>query len=246
MGYAKMKLKIKRRKKSKIAISEVLGTVLLMALTIVIGFAAWMWASSAAASAERNFGDSIQSNISCLSQNFVITNANFSATSHNLVTVWFFNNGIGSIGLSELTISNASSGGTWSYSNSTLITASTTVAAGSGSQNQVGQNVIAVASTAGFVAGQSVELNTGGPRDETLVIQSLGSGTITFTSNLLYTHSVGDTVTTTQLTQGQISAVTFNAGTTLSGQWSNNRTLYSFSAVAQCQGDIISNYQQVW
>ena len=242
-----MKLKIKRKgKRSRRAISEVLGTVLLMALTIVIGFAAWMWANSAATSAERSFGDSIQSNISCLSQNFVITNANFSSTNHNLVTVWFFNNGIGTIGLSVLTISNASSGGTWSYSNSSVITASTTVVAGSGGQNQVGQNVLAVATTTGFVTGQSVELNTGGPRDETLVIQSIGSGTITFASNLRYTHPAGDTAKTTQLTQGQISAVTFNAGTTLSGQWSNNRTLYSFSAVAQCQGDIISNYQQVW
>jgi len=183
-----------RKKGSKLAVSEIVGVVILLGITISVGFAAWAWARTAAVNSEKNYGAAIQTNISCLNQSFVITNANFSSTNHNWVTVWFFNNGFGTVSISLITIYNTSSStssNTWSYTN---MSASTTVVTGSGTQDKSGQAVIAVASTSGFAVGEKVELNNGGPRDETLAISSIGSGTITFTSNLQYTHPAGDSV----------------------------------------------------
>jgi hypothetical protein len=238
----------KGRKHSLLAASEVMGAVVMLAVTLSVGFGAWAWARTAAVNSEKNFGNDIIANISCLNQSFVITNANFSSTSHNTVTVWFFNNGFGVVSIAEININNSTSSNPYSYAN---VTASTTIAKGTGSQDNSGQAVIAVASTYGFAVGNKVELNTGGARDETLIISSIGSGTITFSTNLQYTHPVGDTVFAPagmQLAAGKITSVLFKVPTTLSGQWDHPGTpsLYSFSAVDKCQGDIISNYQQAY
>jgi hypothetical protein len=104
--------KLKRgRKGSRLAVSEIMGAVIMLAVTLGVGFAAWAWAQSASNTAEKSFGASIQSNVNCLNQNFVITNANFSSTNNKIVTAWFFNSGNGTITISITTISNS----TWSY-----------------------------------------------------------------------------------------------------------------------------------
>jgi hypothetical protein len=137
-----------------------MGAIIMLGVTLGVGFAAFAWARSASISAEKSFGNSIQSNVNCLNQNFVITNANFSSTNNKLVTVWFFDNGNGTITISITTISNS----TWSY-------------------------------------------------------QSTNSFPVA---------------------QGKISPVTFNVGTLF-----KSGSLYTFNAVARCQGDIVSTYQQV-
>ncbi|MGI0081196.1 MAG: hypothetical protein ACRECH_16435 [Nitrososphaerales archaeon] len=151
------------KKKKGLAVSSVVGAIIMIAVTMTVGFAAWAWARSAAVNAENNYGNAIATNITCLNENFVITNANFSLTNNKLVTVWFFNNGNGIVNVGAITISNS----TWSYSNATATR-----------------------------------------------LPAIKTGSIT-TANF----NVG-----TQFTVGK---------------------LYTFSAVAKCQGDIVSNYQQV-
>ncbi len=239
MNLRKLK---KGRKRSLLAASEVMGAVIMLGVTLTVGFAAWAWARTAAVNAEKNFGNSIQTNISCLNQSFVITNANFSSTSHNLVTVWFFNNGFGVVTLNLITISNSTSSNPWSYTN---VTASTTLAAKAAS----GSTQITVASALGFAVNNKVELNTGGPNDSTFLISSISGNKITFTTALTDTYPIGDTAFAPagmQLAAGKITSVLFKVPTTLSGQWDHPGTpsLYTFSAVDKCQGDIVSTYQQ--
>ena len=148
------------KRKQRLAVSEVIGAIIMIAVTITVGFAAWAWARSAAVNAENNFGQAIGTNVTCLNENFVITNANFSSTNSKQVTAWFFNNGNGTVNISILTISNS----TWSYNNQTAFA----------------------------------------------------------------------------VTTGKILPQTFNVGTSFTvGK------IYTFNAVARCQGDIVANYQQV-
>jgi hypothetical protein len=241
-------LNLKKLKKgrgpSRLAVSEVMGAVVMLAVTISVGFAAWAWARSAAINSERSFGNSIASNINCLNENFLITNVNFSTSTTsplpNEVTVWYFNSGEGGVTIATLTVSYSNSTGSGILYTNNVMQASTTVAAGTGTQDKSGQAIIAVASTSGFAVGQKVELNTQGPRQEDLVIKSIGAGTITFTNNLQYTHPTGDTVLAPIISQGQISPSIYNIG-----QRFVPGTLYTFNSVAKCQGDIVSTYQQV-
>ncbi|MHB1907904.1 MAG: hypothetical protein ACYCQJ_03410 [Nitrososphaerales archaeon] len=97
-----------QRKRRNLAVSAVLGTVLMIGITVAVGFAAWAWASSAAVSSENNFGNSIGSNINYLKENFDIANVNFSSS--NEVTVWFYNAGNVTVYIQQIWISNS----TWS------------------------------------------------------------------------------------------------------------------------------------
>jgi hypothetical protein len=84
-----------------------MGSVLLMGVTLAVGFAVWAWASNAAISSEKSFGNSIGINSNCLNLGLVIVNANFSSTNANLVTLWFYNNGHGAVNLTNIMISNS-------------------------------------------------------------------------------------------------------------------------------------------
>jgi hypothetical protein len=97
-----------RKARSKLAVSEIMGAIVLIAITLAIGFAAWAWSASAAASSERSYGTSIGSNINYLKEDFNIVNVNFSST--NKVTVWFYNTGNVTVYIQQLWISNS----TWS------------------------------------------------------------------------------------------------------------------------------------
>jgi hypothetical protein len=154
------KARFLKKKRSKLAASEVMGAVLMLAVTLAVGFAVWAWARGDASSAEKNYGASVVSNINCLNQNFVISDANFSTSSGNLVTVWYYNNGNGTIRIGQTLISNS----TWVYSNSTSVS----------------------------------------------------------------------------VAMGIVKSIKFNAGTNF-----HPGSVYTFKGIAQCQGDIISTYQQV-
>ncbi|MDG6904895.1 MAG: hypothetical protein JRN20_03820 [Nitrososphaerota archaeon] len=105
-----------KHRRAKKAASEVMGSIILIGVTLSIGFAAWAWASGAARTAEGSLNNSV-------TENFVILNANFSSTS-NKVTVLIYNPQAGTEYVSNLIIANSTS--TWSYSNSTLISQSQT------------------------------------------------------------------------------------------------------------------------
>jgi flagellin-like protein len=117
----KLVLRKRRSKESRRAASEVMGVIILLALTIAVGFAAWAWARSAASVSEKSFGSAINNDISCLNENFVITNVNFSSSNNQKVTVWFFNNGSANVNISITTISNS----TWSYSSTSIVAVKT-------------------------------------------------------------------------------------------------------------------------
>lgn len=55
-----------------------------------------------------------------------------------------------------------------------------------------GQAVLNVASTTGFRAGDNIIIHKGGSREETGIIDTVGSGTLTLTTNLIYTHNAVD------------------------------------------------------
>ena len=112
-----MKVKsITRKKRSKLAVSAVLGTVLMIGITVAVGFAAWAWARGAAANSELNFGNSIDSNINYLREQFVVVNVNFSSTNPNVATIWIYNNGNATVYIKEIWVSNAS----WTFETTSL------------------------------------------------------------------------------------------------------------------------------
>jgi len=100
-------LKRKLGRRSRLAVSEVMGSVLLMGVTLAVGFAVWAWASNAAIASEKSFGNAVGTNAGCLNLGIVIVNANFSSTNANLVTLWFYNNGHGAVNITNIQIGNS-------------------------------------------------------------------------------------------------------------------------------------------
>lgn len=98
------------RKRSKLGISAVIGSVMMIGVTLAVGFAAWAWASGAARSSELSFGNSVSCNMNYLNEHFSIINVNYSLT--NDVTVWFYNSGNSSAYIKEILVANISN--TWS------------------------------------------------------------------------------------------------------------------------------------
>jgi hypothetical protein len=83
--------------------------IILVGLTIAVGFAAWAWISSSARQTESNLGNSIN-------ENFVIANANFSLSNMKKATISIYNAQSATMYLKTIIIQNS----TWSYTNSTL------------------------------------------------------------------------------------------------------------------------------
>jgi flagellin-like protein len=104
-----MKNSERRRKK---AISEVMGAIILLGVTLSVGFATWAWATSGAAAGERSLGNSI-------TESFRIVDANFSSSSQGRVTVWIYDSASAPLYVNAIIISNS----TWTYDNSTLSSA---------------------------------------------------------------------------------------------------------------------------
>ena len=105
-----MKVKsIARKKRSKLAVSAVLGTVLMIGVTVAVGFAAWAWARGAAVNSELNFGNAVNQNVNYLKENFEIANANFSSSSQTTVTLWIYNSGNSTIYVKSIWVSNITS-----------------------------------------------------------------------------------------------------------------------------------------
>jgi|SRR5579872_974212 len=82
----------KRRKfsprKSKVAISEVISTIVLVAVTVVIGSVVWVWANSSAVSSENSY-------FNVTAEKYEIVASTFSGTSAPWtgITLYVFNSG---------------------------------------------------------------------------------------------------------------------------------------------------------
>jgi hypothetical protein len=76
-----------------------MGAIIMLGVTIAIGFAAWAWARGASVSSEDQL-------INSTSENYEIINVNFSSSSPQKVTVWFYNSGSVTVYIKQLLISN--------------------------------------------------------------------------------------------------------------------------------------------
>jgi len=74
-------------------VSPVVATVIIITVTLVVGFAVFAFVNSEAAVASGAFGQSTASYVNCLRERFVITNVAFNYPSSGQVRVWFYNNG---------------------------------------------------------------------------------------------------------------------------------------------------------
>jgi hypothetical protein len=106
------------QKKHRLAVSEVMGAVILIGVTLAIGFAAWAWARSAAANSELNLGNAVGSNISYLNENFEIVYVNYSSTKLSNATIWVYDNGNTNVYIKQMWISNST--GSFSQTFTTL------------------------------------------------------------------------------------------------------------------------------
>jgi len=71
-------LKVSRRK--RIAVSEIMGTLLMIAVTLVAGAAVFSWINGQANSSENAYGASVASNVNFLREHFVIVTQSFAAS----------------------------------------------------------------------------------------------------------------------------------------------------------------------
>ena len=104
-----------------------------------------------------------------------------------------------------------------------ILEGSTTVDADSAS----GQTVLNVASTTNFKAEQEIIIDKGGDKEETAEIDTVGSGTLILTENLLYTHTAVDADTVQ--TMGSLY------------EWG-----VSYTAIATACNQFMQNYVDFW
>jgi hypothetical protein len=112
-----LKAEAQKRLKSKVAISAILGAILMTGVTLAVGFAVWAWARNAAVASENNFGTfGVGTSINATNEKLVIANANFSNTVSQNVTLWFYNYGSVASYVRQIWISNS----TWTNSTQRL------------------------------------------------------------------------------------------------------------------------------
>ena len=108
-----------RRSAGRRAISDLFGSLLMIAITLVAGVAAFGWINGQAANSERAYGNSVGSNINLLNERFTVvtqtfygnlggactggTSPNFECTGANF---WIYNNGIAGFNLSSIHVQN--------------------------------------------------------------------------------------------------------------------------------------------
>jgi hypothetical protein len=83
-------LKRSSRLRSRLAVSELVATVLLIGATLIAGFAVWGWVNGQAGSSERAYGQSVGQTVGMLEEKFSLVNANYSG---DRVTLWLYNDG---------------------------------------------------------------------------------------------------------------------------------------------------------
>ncbi|MCP8307309.1 MAG: hypothetical protein H3Z53_09710 [archaeon] len=74
-------------------VSPVVATVMIITITLVVGFAVFSFVNSEAAVASGAMGESTATYVNYLRERFVITNVAFDYPTDGQVTVWFYNNG---------------------------------------------------------------------------------------------------------------------------------------------------------
>jgi len=103
---------VKRRQ----AVSELMGTLLMVGITLVAGFAIFGFVNGQAAASENQYGASVANNVNFLRENFVLVSvqfpssscSNFNATTRfcNQATVAIYNNGAVDLTIQQISIAN--------------------------------------------------------------------------------------------------------------------------------------------
>jgi hypothetical protein len=91
----------KARKPSRRAVSEVIGAILMLGATIVIGLVAWIYVGQAARGTETGLNNSA-------TENFKVVNANFGATHAKNVTLDIFNAQTSNAYITAIVVTNSS------------------------------------------------------------------------------------------------------------------------------------------
>ena len=81
-----LKCRLRRRR----GVTELVATVLLVAATLVAGFAVWGWVNGETGVTEGQYGQSVGQGVNALQEAFTVANVNFSSTH---VTLWFYDKG---------------------------------------------------------------------------------------------------------------------------------------------------------
>jgi flagellin-like protein len=113
-----MKLSMKPNARRR-AISDLFGSLLMIAITLIAGVAAFGWINSQAATSERAYGNSVGNNINLLNERFTVVTQTFygggggacsGGTSPNFqctgASFWIFNNGQAAFNLSTVQLRN--------------------------------------------------------------------------------------------------------------------------------------------
>jgi len=105
---------VRRRK----AVSELLGTLIMVAITLVAGFAIFGYVNGQAATSENQYGESVANNVNYLSEHFVIVNVQFAnsaggncassggSTYCAQVSISVYNNGAVDLTIQQLLLKN--------------------------------------------------------------------------------------------------------------------------------------------
>ena len=94
-------------KRIKKGVSPVIATIMIIGVTLVVGFATWGFASGAIGSLLQSQSETVSSDINNLRERFVIVNVNISL-SRDKVTVWVYSNGRLSTEITDLFVGGSS------------------------------------------------------------------------------------------------------------------------------------------
>jgi len=93
-----------RRARDRRGISDVMASIISIAITLIAGFSVFSYVNTQAAVQERQLGSAYGSTVNFLQERFVVVNANFSSSA---VTIWIYNNGAIDLTLSQVFVYNS-------------------------------------------------------------------------------------------------------------------------------------------
>ena len=82
-----------RKPRANLAVSAVIGNLIMVSITMTLGYALWTTVNSTAGTTLQRYTDQTVSDINEINEDFVITVIAFDYPSTGKVTIWFYNNG---------------------------------------------------------------------------------------------------------------------------------------------------------
>ncbi len=109
-------------------VSQILASLILITITLGVGFGLFGYVNGAVVTAERAYADALQLQMNELQESFIIAYANFSS---NELTIWFFNNGNINSSIIQIIIWNATSSLLVTYNDTFVVQGASSYAASS-------------------------------------------------------------------------------------------------------------------